>query len=417
MKQDYLQSSDTFTRIFYPTSKGNALLNPSPPIPLVINGKGGTARGNGYRERGMLIGDVILRAPQGRVHYLFNVTLPADDPRNTRGAPPDFAPILLDPEIDLIVSDGRFPKCGIFGATNDVEKPFVFHELKGPHNLRVTSAASEGALFALPLGGSSYECTPSGLEKLRDFALEHGQRWHEHVSGKLSCQWTNGYMCLVTGCDKTRFWASAFYQNVDGESDFSSDLDMSMSPTSPGVFLRNSDYSGPAGTHQMGSTDCEDTAVERHCLAFRAFHISLQPALFLALRSIQGMDYKPLNPFFFLPSSIRPPVKSFEEVWSPFDPLLKINQLLHKSTPRVVTAVVHDNDLVAILDPKDNRLPSIRELKQRITRNSFIAVTADSKAYLIKRSEYDRGLIGRCFGALRVPLAALGFMSFAAVKV
>ncbi|KAF9019473.1 hypothetical protein BDZ89DRAFT_1072958 [Hymenopellis radicata] len=402
MKQDYLQSSDTFTRIFYPTSKGNALLNPSPPIPLVINGKGGTARGNGFRERGMLIGDVILRAPQGRIHYLFNVTLPADDPRNTRGAPPDFAPILLDPEIDLIVSEGRFPKCGIFGAT-----------------MIVTSAASEGALFALPLGGSSYECTPSGLEKLRDFALEHGQRWHEHVSGKLSCQWTNGYMCLVTGCDKTRFWASAFYQNVDGESDFSSDLDMSMSPTSPGVFLRNSDYSGPAGTHQMGSTDCEDTAVERHCLAFRAFHISLQPALFLALRSIQGMDYKPLNPFFFLPSSIRPPVKSFEEVWSVSSTLLALPALTRRfqATPRVVTAVVHDNDLVAILDPKDNRLPSIRELKQRIASNSFIAVTADSKAYLIKRSEYDRGLIGRCFGALRVPLAALGVVSFAAVKV
>ncbi len=224
---------------------------------------------------------------------------------------------------------------------------FLTVRRNGRHRLKVTSAASEGALFALPLGGSTYECTASGRKKLRDFALAHGQRWHEHVSTKLGYHWTNGYMCLVTGCDKARFWASGLYQNVDGRPDFSIDLDMSMSKTSP-VFVLNSEYSGHVVTHQMGPRDSEDTAAERHCLAFRAFHISLQPSLFLTLPSIQIWDYKPLNPFSCLPSAIRPPVKSFEEIWSvrctldaqvllltrvlkPFNPLLKINQLVHSS--------------------------------------------------------------------------------------
>ncbi|KAF9022750.1 hypothetical protein BDZ89DRAFT_1163102 [Hymenopellis radicata] len=423
-KYGYFQASDDFTRIFYPTSKGNALWSPSPRMALRLDGTS-----DGYWTKGMLIGDLILRSPQGYVRYLWNVTLPSDDPRNIRG-PRGFQHLVLDASTDVTVDPERFPACSTFGATNDCSKPFVTEELDAPHKLRITSAASEGAIFALPLGGASYECTPSGLVKLRDFALQHGFRWHEYVNGELGYDWTNGLMCLVTGCEKACYWASAFYINSNaGVENFSIDIDMTVSGNSQ-VFRRNDAFQGNVRSQQEGEDDSKDTTVARHCLAFRAFHISLKPSLFLELPymkekyanacvKVVKMDEpeKPSNRFSFLPRSFQPPVRSYEQLFPTFHPSLAINQLIHQSTPKLVIVLVHDNDIIAALELNNNKLPTVRELSYGMTLRSVIACTPDNNAYLIDRSEYDRGMIGRLFGLLRKPLASLGLLSFAVVDV
>ncbi len=113
-------------------------------------------------------------------------------------------------------------------------------------------------------------------------------------------------MCLVTGCEKTRYWASAFYMNHNA------DIDMMVSGDSQ-VFRRNDAFQGNVRSHQEGEDDSKDTTVDRHCLAFRAFHISLKPSLFLDLPYVKKMYEKPSNRFSFLPPAFQPPVKSYEQ--------------------------------------------------------------------------------------------------------
>ncbi|KAF8900924.1 hypothetical protein CPB85DRAFT_1324752 [Mucidula mucida] len=406
-KYGYFQPSDDFTRIFYPTSKGNALWEPSPRMALRRDG----TIGDGYWPKGMLIGDLILRSPKGYVSYLWNVTLPSDDLRNIRG-PRGFQHLVLDAATDISVNPERFPPCSIFCS-----EPFITEHLDAPHKLRVTSTASEGAIFALPLGGASYECTPSGLLKLRDFALQHGIHWHEYVSGGLGSDWTNGLMCLVTGCEKTRYWASAFYMDNNADlGSFSIDIDMTVSGDSQ-VFRRNDAFQGNVRSHQEGEDDSRETTVDRHCLAFRAFHISLKPSLFLDLPYVKKMYEKPSNRFSFLPPAFQPPVKSYEQRFPTFHPSLAINQLIHQSAPKLVIVLVHDNDITTTLELNNNQLPTVRELSYRMTLSTVVACTSANSAYLINRSEYDPGFMGRLFGLLRKPLASFGILCFAVVNV
>ncbi|KAF9027896.1 hypothetical protein BDZ89DRAFT_1160519 [Hymenopellis radicata] len=408
-KHGYRKPSDKFNRIFYSAAKGNALWSPSPRRARDVLG---TGRTNGYWDEGMLIGDLFLRTSMGEVSYLWNVTLPKDDFRNTYGAPPDFEQLHLDPSTDFTVDPLRFPSPGVFGATCDKDKPLVIEELNGPNKLRVSSTASEGALFALPLGAASYECTASGISKLRAHALKHARRWHEHISDKLNYGWTNGLMCLVTGCEKTSYWASAVFDTAER---FSLDIDMVTSPTSP-IFVPNGEFTGNFQSHQVGKKDAEDTATKRHSLTFRAFHISMHPSLFLNLPTIQMDGHRPLDFFFCLPLSLRPPVKSYEEEFVSFHPSLVVNQLIHRSVPGIMVAVVHDDDIVNVLDSDASRLPDEKELQRLMTQRFVLAITPERNAYLMDRSEVHRGVLGRCLALLRIPLTALGLLSFAAVR-
>lgn len=176
--------------------------------------------------------------------------------------------------------------------------------------LTVVSHGSEGALFALPFGGSTYECTPSGLAKLRSFALQNGRLWYEHFSA-LARTFSNGHVCLVTGATKAPYWAAAYYRKAPGSPPFSVDIVVPPPNEPDDIFVRNNNYDGPISTRQVVKEDSASRTVHRHCLVYRGFHISLQPFIFNSLPIITyEMGKTPWRRV--LPAGFRPPMRSYQ---------------------------------------------------------------------------------------------------------
>lgn len=96
-----------FARTLYPTFKGRALWQASPPV------RGWTC------NDGLRVGDVyVLFGDNGM--FWFNVSLPKDHERNLR-APKDHQPIHLEPDVDVITT--RHSRHSLLGATNSANDP------------------------------------------------------------------------------------------------------------------------------------------------------------------------------------------------------------------------------------------------------------------------------------------------------
>ncbi|KAF9018297.1 hypothetical protein BDZ89DRAFT_1073995 [Hymenopellis radicata] len=323
---------DEYTRLLYSKARGYPPLDPetlqphpSPTWPL----------------EGAQIGDLVLLDLSGALLYVgINVTKGADDPRNWQHLPKDYKPCPLELGIDYTINPSQFPSPTIIGATTGPTNEFEVHPMVptedgGRERVKFSTHASHGAFCALPLGGSSQECTLSGLAKLRRLAMTHGATWYYHVMNLDSLELQNGNLTLITGCEKTSYFILTVPKVV---GDVAERIKMVEDCPSESTPLSFDPY------FQSGRPDT-------------ASRLNNQPSC-IALRSL-----------------LRPPTSS----WSVFDEA--------KPNRRVKTAVVHDQEILSILGKDEIPLPSDAELARRMITRYVISVDKAGRAFLQDKSD------------------------------
>ncbi len=98
------EGQDDYARLFYPTARGYTPIHPDPV-------QGGNCS--------IQIGDLVFRMSEGEIIYCgINVTRPPNDPRNSRTLPRDYAPVILQQDVDYTVDKERSASPGIFYSAN-----------------------------------------------------------------------------------------------------------------------------------------------------------------------------------------------------------------------------------------------------------------------------------------------------------
>jgi hypothetical protein len=77
--------------------------------------------------------------------------------------------------------------------------------------VEISASSKEAAVLLLPDGASRANLRP--LNKFRNYAVKHAQRWYEFVNGSLERRVENGDLYLVTGTDKSSSWSIAAVEN------------------------------------------------------------------------------------------------------------------------------------------------------------------------------------------------------------
>ncbi|KAJ7285279.1 hypothetical protein C8J57DRAFT_970135, partial [Mycena rebaudengoi] len=155
-----------------------------------------------YQTIGVSIGDVGRVTPEGIFDFFFNIYHPADHPINGNRVPEDFSPLPLYSSID--VSPQIFAP-GAYVCSPSVQE--AVHELP----LEFCSGPS-GAILALPHGSLLEKL--ENLDSMRRYAAQYAESWYKYVNGVRGRGLANGGLYLITGCEKTKSWGIASFQNV-----------------------------------------------------------------------------------------------------------------------------------------------------------------------------------------------------------
>ncbi|KAF9055492.1 hypothetical protein BDZ89DRAFT_22182 [Hymenopellis radicata] len=345
-----------YTRLLYPVARGYTPLYPDAFQPHPSNE---------FILEGVQIGDLVLRDSIGSVLYIgINITKPADDPRNWQKLPKDYESLLLEPGIDYTVETSHFPSPGILHTTNSVSESFDLRHIPQAGNdtlekLEFSTSATAGAYCGLPFGGSSHECTPVGLKKVQAFALRHGRSWYHQAIHVDSLDLQNGDLCVVTGCVKASYWMSGLFLSATPNSRFTKRLlvpKVEEGIVQPVRMLENCeegttptilDYSLQSGRKHTANRFAKQTS----CIAFRGFHISLGAPIYNDMRRPWTTRQRLWHA---LPRILRPPMKTwpiFEHQIPPYHPCIAINDLVLSSNRKIKTAVVHDADILSVIQP------------------------------------------------------------------
>ncbi len=192
----------------------------------------------------------------------------------------------------------------------------MYHRPKGGERFKLSTSAAQGAYCGLPFGGSSYECTASGIAKLRSFAMIHGASWYHQTVHVDNLDIQNGDLAVVTGCEKTSYWTCGLFSSAGPNSRLTKTL--SIPKVSEGI--AEDSYiieSCPSESTQMsvdfwlqsgraGATYMLEN--EPACFAFRGFYISLKASIYNDIRMPWGIR-KSL--WHALPKVLRPPTRSW----------------------------------------------------------------------------------------------------------
>ncbi|KAF9011016.1 hypothetical protein BDZ89DRAFT_1167593 [Hymenopellis radicata] len=383
---------DEYTRLLYSKARGYPPLDPetlqphpSPTWPL----------------EGAQIGDLVLLDLSGALLYVgINVTKGADDPRNWQHLPKDYKPCPLELGIDYTINPSQFPSPTIIGATTGPTNEFEVHPMAptedgGRERVKFSTHASNGAFCALPLGGSSQDCTLSGLAKLRRLAMTHGATWYYHVMNLDSLELQNGNLTLITGCEKTSYFVLGLFETKIQNPCFTKTLTVPKVVGDVAERIKMVEdcpsESTPLSFDPYFQSGRPDTASRLNnqpsCVALRGFHISLKASIYNDMRDPRGIRQ---SIWHALPSFLRPPTRSwpvFDEAKPTYQPCAAINNLIHSSNRRVKTAVVHDKEILSILRKDELPLPSDAELARRMITRYVISVDKAGGAFLQDKSD------------------------------
>ncbi|KAF9016752.1 hypothetical protein BDZ89DRAFT_397779 [Hymenopellis radicata] len=405
-----------YARLFYPTARGYA---PSWPDPI---------QSGVFSLEGVQIGDLVYRAYGAIIYTGINVTRPANDPRNSRTLPSDYAPVVLQPDVDYTVNMSRFSSPGISYGLNDATAKFDIRSVpKTEENdcdrLEFSTDATAGAYCCLPFGGSSYECTAIGLKKLQRAALAHGHHWYYQLMRVDAFDMQNGELCLVTGCDKASYWATGVFFSAKPTlaSRLVKRIVMPHVDAEAGVVktgLRIEHCTKATEVDVVTSSGRRDTSVrlqnQDSCIALRGFRIGLHASLY-------NMGCLPISRrqafWQALPWPIQPRLKSrplVGDIVSPYHPCAAVSDLIHNMDKNLRISVVHDNDVLSVLNPDEKILPSDAELARRLTEKFVVAVDSSGSGFLKERQEvtltrFDK--ICHAINRLRHPKISSYFLS------
>ncbi|KAJ7686067.1 hypothetical protein B0H17DRAFT_907284, partial [Mycena rosella] len=163
-----------------------------------------------YRRKGVSIGDVGRVTPEGIFDFFFNIYLPAEHPINANDVPENFYPLTQYFPRDVpplrCVHRAGFELCLYF--TSDFPGGDFIFDCNAPR----------GAVLALPHGSQLTKL--ENLEHMRRYASEHAESWYKYINGARGRGLANGSLYLVTGCEKSRSWGMAAFQDVTTEPTF-----------------------------------------------------------------------------------------------------------------------------------------------------------------------------------------------------
>ncbi|KAJ7701659.1 hypothetical protein B0H16DRAFT_461756 [Mycena metata] len=226
-----------------------------------------------YRRTGIAIGDVGRVTPEGGFDFFFNIYRSASDPINANHVPQDFVPLSPYDPFDLTHYDFD---CGEYVSTPSVYdinggfseptpgEEFVF-KCRGP----------DGAVLALPHGAHLEKL--ENLERMRQYAGKHAESWYRYVNepGGRGRGLVNGSLCLITGCEKSKSWGMASFQNVSVDKEFP----LSFRPTADEDNGYRYRWNGARCRHKQADPPLVDGTPLNQTTFIHAFTISLREGL------------------------------------------------------------------------------------------------------------------------------------------
>ncbi|KAF9027731.1 hypothetical protein BDZ89DRAFT_1066644, partial [Hymenopellis radicata] len=204
----------------------------------------------------------------------------------------------------------------------------------------------------------------------------------------------NGDLAVVTGCEKTSYWTCGLFSSAGPNPRLTKTLSvpkvvegiaqpiyivescpLESTPTSGDFWLQ----SGRPGAAYMLEN-------QPACFAFRGFYISLKASVYNDMRMPWGIRQ---TLWHALPKVLRPPTRSWPLLMyaAPYHPCAPISELVHSSDARVKTVVVHDNDILSVLQSDEAFLPTDAELAQRMTARYVVLVDSAGRAFLREKSD------------------------------
>ncbi|PBK84497.1 hypothetical protein ARMGADRAFT_900634, partial [Armillaria gallica] len=165
-----------------------------------------------FMERGMHYRDVGILNSTGGFNFLFNIFKATGDPINDGHAPPGFQPLPEPAQRDV----QSYPVHG-----NVVKRQHVFcKEHSGDASVQGLQSivdagvsfevkTSEASTAILLLPNYSTRCEALNKESFKDYARRHGVSWYNYVNGLLGQNTLNGFLYLITRCNKTTTWGNA----------------------------------------------------------------------------------------------------------------------------------------------------------------------------------------------------------------
>ncbi len=207
------------------------------------------------------------------------------------------------------------------------------HRPDGIERLKLSTSSAQGAYCALPFGGSSYECTASGIAKLQRLAMIYGVSYYHQTVQVDSLDIQNGDLAVVTGCEKTSYWACGLFSSEGPNPKFTKTL--SVPQVLEGIAqpihilgscpLESHSTSGDYWIQSGGRDAAYILENEPACFAFRGFYISLKPSVYNDIRTPFGIRQ---TLWYALPKVLRPPTRSWPLLMFPAVSLLTPRQSL-----------------------------------------------------------------------------------------
>ncbi|KAJ6562023.1 hypothetical protein B0H19DRAFT_1259642 [Mycena capillaripes] len=171
-----------------------------------------------YRRTGVAIGDVGRVTPEGAFDFLFNIYCPREHPINANGVPENFSPLPPYLVSDLFCLDYA---PGDYVSTLSVEELDAESSDDFPGGeFGFKCNGPDGAVLALPHGARLEKL--ENLETMLRYAAKNAESWYKHINGPggRGRQLVNGFLYLITGCEKSQSWGMASFQNIAAEREF-----------------------------------------------------------------------------------------------------------------------------------------------------------------------------------------------------
>ncbi|KAJ7759344.1 hypothetical protein DFH07DRAFT_715414, partial [Mycena maculata] len=150
-----------------------------------------------HHHGGVAIGDVGRINSEGIFDFFFNIFLCADC--NANYVPEDFSPLTQYDSRDVVHHEYA---AGEYVSTSSVQKVHSIFDCTPP----------DGAVLAIPLGSHLEKL--EHLESMRRYAIKNAESWYKYVNGARGRELTNGSLYLITGCEKSRSWGIAAFQDL-----------------------------------------------------------------------------------------------------------------------------------------------------------------------------------------------------------
>ncbi|KAJ7759336.1 hypothetical protein DFH07DRAFT_443774 [Mycena maculata] len=168
-----------------------------------------------HHRGGVAIGDVGRINSEGIFDFFFNIFLCADC--NANRVPEDFCPLTryYDDSTDVTHHKYTAKEPVVTSSVQKVRTPANEFSLG---DCIFDCRPPKGAVLAIPLGSQLEKL--ENLESMQQYAIKNAESWYKYVNGARGRKLTNGSLYLVTGCEKSRSWGIAAFEDLTTDTSF-----------------------------------------------------------------------------------------------------------------------------------------------------------------------------------------------------